>query len=172
MSSVSSDGGNRKTDNLARRDFLAKASAATVVGTIGVSLLSEPTAVADDKKPKDAPSKGPKESRKLLDLEHAHFGKFVGEQFVISRESKAYGKQSAMFTLTEAKDHKHPTDKRRPTNVRKSGFTLVFRAETGEKLEDGIWRLEHSKLGQFELFLHKTKRDKEPKRVFFVATFN
>jgi len=161
MSSIPSKARRQTGDLLRRRDFLVRSSAATIVGSISISLMQNQIAVADDKK---AP--------KLRELKLAHFEKFVGEKFTISRTTKAYGKQTAVFTLTEAKHHKHKTDKGRPSGVRKSGFTVMFRAETGERLEDGIWRVEHPKLGGFELFLHKTIRDRERRRVFFVAVFN
>ncbi len=162
---MSTNAACKRHGTLPRREFLLFGTTATAVGLVGLATLHE-SVLAEDKDEKD------KTKRKIVDLEHTHFEKYVDEQFIISRESKAYGKQSAVFTLVEAKHHKNTSDKRRPSEVREFGFSLLFRAETGEKLEDGIWTVSHPKIGYMDLFLHKTQHDKEPERVFFVAAFN
>ncbi len=143
--------------------LLAALAALAVAAT-----LVEPT-LADEKQKPRPPRRA---EVSLRDLQHAHYADQVGERFVISRESKEYGKQSAVFVLVEAKRHPHESDRLRPPEVRKSAFSLLFLAETGERLGDEIWRVEHPRLGAHDLFLHKTRRDAEPERVFFVAVFN
>lgn len=146
------------TDQVQRREFLLQGSAAAALGVAAIN-----SAQAEDKK-------SAKDELKPELLE-----KFVGEQFTIVKESKEHGRQSAKFVLREVKTHKHVSDRSRPTHVRSHGCSLLFVPETGTNLEDGIYRVEHEKLGAQNLFLSRTHRDsKKGKKplVHFVAVFN
>lgn len=141
-------------DQVPRREFLLQGSAATAVGVAGFhAAQAEAHATAKQGV-----------SPELLD-------KFVGEPFTASVESTDYGRQSAQFVLREVKSHRSDSDHNRPAHVRRESFSLLFEPMCGSELGDGIYRLQHPKLGSEELFLSKTVRGQR-QREHFVAVFN
>lgn len=141
-------------DPIQRREFLLQGSAAATVGVTGFH-----AAGADANQPNQDDA-----SPELLE-------KFVGQEFAVTTEGGGHGRQSARLVLREVKSHKHVSDRDRPAHVRREAFSLLFEPLDNAKLDDGIHRVQHGKLGSEDIFLSKTVRGQK-QREHFVAVFN
>ena len=151
--------------SIRRRDFLARSCVAGAIGTLGASAVSDQAEAGQRSQKWKRPAS-------IHDLDHEDWRKFVGDKFAVSGSPHIDVKREATLILREASRRHHPSDKRRPASLRAEGFSLLFAAADGGKIEHGTYTVSHPKLGKFLLFLHETKIDDEPRRRHCEAIFN
>jgi hypothetical protein len=58
----------------------------------------------------------------------------------------------------------------RPTAARQERFSLVFRGPPKERVQQGMYQMQHDQLGAFDLFLVPVSQDQDG--VYYEAVFN
>lgn len=58
----------------------------------------------------------------------------------------------------------------RPTAARQERFSLVFRGPPEERVQQGMYQIQHDQLGTFDLFLVPVSQDQDG--VYYEAVFN
>jgi hypothetical protein len=153
--------------SLPRRQFLAQTGAA--LAALGCSIgVSAAEAETKEKKGEAKIRKSKRKTAAVFELSEEHFEYLVGQHFRVSG-----AKRPVKMKLVEVREHDHHTDHvRRPIHIRQEPFSLLFIAPGGEKLESGIYEVEHPELGEFNLFLHEVGADADVKAVHYEVVFN
>ena len=89
-----------------------------------------------------------KQNLTLANLTAGDFSPHVDSAFLIRSESQL----PKRVILHQVLEYTTKRDEMRPRNLR-AAFSVFFRGASGDKLEQGTYRMDHDELGTFELFL-------------------
>lgn len=151
--------------SIRRREFLARSCVAGTICALGTSAAVDLQAAVNQTRRRKRPAS-------IHDFDHEDWRELVGDKFAVKGSPHVDEQHEATLILRESSRRHHPSDKRRPVHLRAEGFSLLFAAADGEKVEHGTYTVTHPKLGKFLLFLHETKVDDGPRRRHYEAIFN
>jgi hypothetical protein len=81
-------------------------------------------------------------------------------------------KYHTRLKLASVRVEKVGRQSQRPIHLRQQPFSLLFIAPGREKLNSGIYEVEHPEIGDVNLFLHEVGADQDLRTVHYEAVFN